>query len=44
MISNILSNEKVCFQIYDMQGIILDNSPCGINTEYESIVMTWTAM
>jgi len=42
-ICNILSNEKICFQIYDMKGLILDNSPCGINTEYESIVMTGTA-
>jgi hypothetical protein len=42
-ISNILSNEKVCFQIYDMKGLILDNFPCGINTEYESIVIIGTA-
>ncbi|WP_214045428.1 pyridoxamine 5'-phosphate oxidase family protein [Methanomethylovorans sp.] len=43
-ISNILSNEKVCFQIHDMKGLILNSSPCEINTEYESIVMTGTAM
>lgn len=42
-ISNILENEKVCFQIYDMKGFIFDNSPCDINTEYESVVITGTA-
>lgn len=42
-ISNILANEKVCFEIYDMKGLILDEAPCDVNTEYESVVILGTA-
>ena len=38
-ISNILANEKVCFETSFMKGLILDDSPCDVNTEYESVVI-----
>ncbi|MDP2217135.1 MAG: pyridoxamine 5'-phosphate oxidase family protein [Methanolobus sp.] len=42
-ISNILANEKVCFEAHDMKGLILDEAPCDVNTEYESVVIIGTA-
>lgn len=42
-IDNILSNDKVCFGIYDMKELILDKGPCDTNTVYESVVITGTA-
>ncbi len=42
-ISNILLNEKVSFETYSMKGLILDEAPCDVNTEYESVVMIGTA-
>ncbi|WP_370574695.1 pyridoxamine 5'-phosphate oxidase family protein [Methanomethylovorans sp.] len=42
-ISNILENEKVCFQVNNMKGLILDEGPCDINTEYESVIIIGTA-
>lgn len=38
-ISNISTNEKVCFEAYFMKGIILNEAPCDVNTEYESVVI-----
>jgi len=38
-ISNILANEKVCFQVHEMKGFILDEAPCDVNTKYESVVI-----
>lgn len=38
-ISNISANEKVCFDVYFMKGLILDEAPCDVNTEYESVVI-----
>ncbi len=38
-INNIMANNKICFQIYDMKGLILDDAPCDVNTEYESVVI-----
>lgn len=38
-ISNILANEKVCFETFFMKGLILDDAPCDVNTEYESVVI-----
>ena len=38
-ISNISANEKVCFEVYFMKGLILDEAPCDVNTEYESVVI-----
>jgi len=42
-ISNIKLNEKVCFETYYLKGYILDEKPCDVNTEYESVVITGTA-
>jgi len=38
-ISNISANEKVCFEVYFMKGLILDDAPCDVNTEYESVII-----
>lgn len=38
-ISNITANEKVCFETFLMKGLILDDAPCDVNTEYESVVI-----
>jgi nitroimidazol reductase NimA-like FMN-containing flavoprotein (pyridoxamine 5'-phosphate oxidase superfamily) len=38
-ISNIKMNEKVCFETYYLTGYILDEKPCDVNTEYESVVI-----
>jgi nitroimidazol reductase NimA-like FMN-containing flavoprotein (pyridoxamine 5'-phosphate oxidase superfamily) len=38
-ISNILANEKVCFETFIMKGLILDDAPCEVNTKYESVVI-----
>ena len=38
-ISNILANEKVGFQVCEMKGLILNEAPCDVNTEYESVVI-----
>lgn len=38
-IKNIQANEKVCFDIYSMKGLILDDAPCDVNTEYESVII-----
>ena len=42
-ISNISINEKVCFETYFMKGLILDDAPCDVNTEYESVVIAGKA-
>ncbi len=42
-ISNISVNKKVCFEVYNMKGLILDEAPCDVNTEYESVVIMGTA-
>ncbi|HML04704.1 MAG TPA: pyridoxamine 5'-phosphate oxidase family protein [Methanobacterium sp.] len=38
-IDNIMANEKVCFETYFMKGLILDESPWNVNTEYKSVVI-----
>ncbi len=38
-ISNLLANEKVSFETYSLKGLILDDAPCDVNTEYESVVI-----
>ena len=42
-ISNIKVNEKVCFETYYLKGYILDEKPCDVNTEYESVIIMGTA-
>ena len=38
-IENLQKNFNVCFNVYNMTGLILssDGSPCNVNTEYESV-------
>lgn len=40
-ISNIMRNDNVCFNVYKMQGLLLDdnNKPCDTNTEYQSVII-----
>jgi len=42
-ISNILANEKVCFETYFMEGFNIGETPCNVNIEYESVVIMGTA-
>lgn len=44
-VANILSNSKVCFTVYDMKQLIMDElgNACDTNTEYESVVVMGTA-
>jgi nitroimidazol reductase NimA-like FMN-containing flavoprotein (pyridoxamine 5'-phosphate oxidase superfamily) len=42
-ISNIKVNNKVCFETYYLKGYILDEKPCNVNTEYESVIIMGTA-
>lgn len=45
-VENIRSNSKVCFTVYDMKKLIMDElgKACDTNTEYESVVILGTAM
>lgn len=42
-ISNINSNPAVCFEVDRMQGIIMSDEPCNVNTEYQSVVVLGSA-
>lgn len=42
-IDNINSNPNVCFEIDHMQGLILSDKPCDVNTAYQSVVVTGVA-
>lgn len=42
-IDNIKQNSKVCFEVDHMSGLILNDNPCGVNTAYESVVITGEA-
>lgn len=42
-IENITSNPNVCFETEDMQGLILDEKPCDVNTAYKSVIILGTA-
>ncbi len=37
-LDNINNNSKVCFETADMEGLILDDKACDVNTKYKSIV------
>ena len=43
-ISNIKLNDQVCFETYSMKRLILDEAPCDVNTEYESVVIMGKAV
>lgn len=40
-ISNLKANPNICFCIYEMKGLLLDDEekPCDTNTAYESVVI-----
>lgn len=38
-IANISSNPNVCFEIDRMQGLIMSDKPCDVNTAYQSVVV-----
>ena len=43
-ISNLIQNDKVCFEVYEMLSIIPDNTnPCDTNTEFRSVIILGTA-
>ncbi len=42
-VNNLVANEKVGFEVYDMKSLILDQKACDINTEYESVIITGIA-
>ena len=38
-IDNLAKNPKVCFEIEDMIGLIMNDAACDVNTEYRSVVI-----
>jgi len=38
-IDNIKSNDKVCFEVDEMLKLLLDENPCDVNTEYNSVIV-----
>ncbi|MCD7978744.1 MAG: pyridoxamine 5'-phosphate oxidase family protein [Tannerellaceae bacterium] len=38
-ISNIKQNSKVGFEVDKMEGLILSDKPCDVNTAYESVII-----
>lgn len=42
-LDNIKRNPKVCFEADEMIGLLLSDSPCDVNTEYNSVVALGTA-
>lgn len=42
-IDNIKANPNVCFETEEMQGLILDEKPCDVNTAYKSVIILGTA-
>lgn len=42
-LDNIKANAKICFETADMQGLILDDKACDVNTQYQSVVAFGTA-
>ena len=40
-ISNIKANQNVCFNVYEMDKLLLDanENPCDTNTKYESVII-----
>ncbi len=42
-INNLSARPQVGFTVYNMQGLLLGDSPCQTNTAYESVIMTGTA-
>ncbi len=42
-LQNIKNNNKICFEVSNMEGLILDEKACDVNTKYQSIVIFGTA-
>ncbi len=44
-LSNIASNPNVCFEVDHFETFIMpaENSPCDVNTQYQSVIITGTA-
>ncbi len=42
-LANIKSNNKICFEVANMEGLILDDKACDVNTKYKSVVIFGTA-
>lgn len=38
-IENLKSHSKVCFEVDEMEGLILDDKACDVNTKYQSVVV-----
>ena len=36
---NITNNSKVCFEVSAMEGLILDEKACEVNTKYQSVII-----
>lgn len=37
-LANIKANGKVCFEVEEMAGLILDDKACDVNTKYQSVI------
>ncbi len=37
-LDNIKNNSKVCFETANMEGLILDDKACDVNTKYKSVI------
>ncbi len=37
-LANIKANAKVCFEVEEMEGLILDDKACDVNTKYQSVI------
>ncbi len=42
-LQNIKNNNKICFEVANMKGLILDDKACDVNTQYKSVVIFGTA-
>ena len=42
-IDNLTKNPKVCLEVADMLGLIMNEAACDVNTEYKSVVALGTA-
>lgn len=38
-LSNIKRDQRVCFQVEEMKGLVMSDEACDVNTEYESVVI-----
>lgn len=42
-VANIQANEKVCFEVEEMDSLIMDEKACDVNTKYQSVIAFGTA-